>query len=100
MADEAHMPEAPVMPLEELPEPEVLNMEVMPLVDDLALAASRLRALQAKAFILRCKADLMTMRREEEQRRREEEQAARQPRRWWTRPWLINRPSVGQYISS
>ena len=71
--------------------------EVMPLVDDLALGVQRLRILQAKAYILRCKAARARRREEEQRRLEEEERAARKQRRWWTRPWLLTRTAVGHY---
>ena len=106
MPDEVlHLPETPAIPVEDLlydEEPiEMCEMmeveEVMPFVDDVALAVKRLRILQAKAYILRCKAAIVRRREEEQRRLEEEERAARKQRRWWTRPWLLTRTAVGHY---
>lgn len=97
MCDEALMPEAPLLPMEELAEEEVLPMEVLPLVDDVALGRSRLLALELYGSLLHSEIEIAKRKREEEETREEEQRAERRPRRWWVRPWLLTRPAVGHY---
>jgi len=68
-----------------------------PWVDEVAMAGPRVVALQANAFLLRCKADLARIKHQEEEELREDPPPERQQKRWWTRPWLMRRPAVGQY---
>ena len=85
--------------MEALPETVPDPMHFLPLVDDVALAATRLRVLQMKAFVMRRKLQLRREEEEEEeeQRRLDEEEGATKKRKWWVKPWLLERPLVGQY---
>ena len=104
MGDEAYMPQPDLMPYEMVPELHELPLEELameddlPLVDDLALAHTRLRGLHIyKGFMLRHRANIAYRRGQEERRLEEQRRLKRREKRWWVRPCLLNRDLVGQY---
>ena len=95
MDDEEYMSEPDLEPMEVMFDS--LDPQPLPFLDDVALAATRLRALQIKGFIMRRKLQLRRKEEQEQRRWEEEEGVERTRRKWWVKPWLLERPLTGQY---